>query len=58
MRYIAITWPEIQDYMTRSDYYDEVYYNSNKDVYFIPEYWELEEEYQGGEIGNLEDALG
>lgn len=44
MKYIKVEWPEIQDYMDN------------------PEWWEaekeLEDEFSGGDIGDLEDAMG
>lgn len=39
MKYIALEWPEIQDYMGRQDYGLLSYYDPQKDVYFIPENW-------------------
>ncbi len=59
MKYILVTWPEIQDYMDRPDYNENVYFDSRKNIWFIPEEWEdySEEKYQG-EIGDLEDAYG
>jgi hypothetical protein len=51
--------------MNHPDYKDEVGYDSIKDCYFVPEYWEeqyyeeyYENEFNGGNIGDLEDALG
>lgn len=67
IKYILVEWPEIQDYMNREDYGIDSYYDSEKDVYFIPEDWELDcresyyddtEEYWGGDIGDLNDAMG
>ena len=61
MKYIAVKWPEIQDYMNHPDYPEKCFYDSNKDIYFIPEDWEyyvISEDYLGGDIGDLEDAMG
>jgi len=75
MKYIKVGWPEIQDYMDKKDYNENVYYDPRRDCWFIPEIWgetdseyiaRLEredeekalEEYYGGDIGDLEDALG
>ena len=61
MKYIKVEWPEIQDYMERSDYKEEVYFDPNKNAWFIPDWWEsekeLEDEFIGGDIRNLEDAM-
>lgn len=38
MEYIAVTWPEIQDYMHHEDYLDRVGYDSKKDLWFVPKY--------------------
>ena len=40
MKYIKVEWPEIQDYMERSDYKEEVYFDPNKNCWFIPENWD------------------
>ena len=39
MKYEKVEWPEIQEYMERPDYNSEVYYDSNRGVWFIPETW-------------------
>ena len=39
-KYIKVGWPEIQYYMTRSDYQEEVSYDPDKDCWFVPEDWE------------------
>lgn len=54
--YRKVGWPEIQDYMDRPDYPEECYFDPDKDCWFIPEDWEPDN--LGGEIGDLEDALG
>lgn len=56
--YRKVGWPEIQDYMDRPDYPEECYFDPNKDCWFIPEDWEPDNLGLGGEIGDLEDALG
>lgn len=40
MKYIKLEWPEIQDYMDNLDYPEECYYDSFKNVWFIPEDWD------------------
>lgn len=35
--YIAVTWPEIQDFMEHPNYYEEVYFDPEKNVWFVPE---------------------
>ena len=40
MKYIKVEWPDIQEYMTREDYQEGVYYDSQKGCWFIPEEWE------------------
>ena len=34
--YIALPWPEYQDYMAKDWFREESYYDSNKDTYLIP----------------------
>jgi len=60
MKYVKIEWPEIQDYMHNEDYLEDCYFDPMKDCWFIPEWWdnELEDKFSGGDIGNLDDALG
>lgn len=68
MRYVSLTWPEIQDYMNHPGYPEECFYDPNKDIYIIPEEWLLDErtwKYCGTDwqedpdgIGDLEDAMG
>ena len=57
MKYVLVDCPEIQQYMEHPNYKEEVYYDSEKGVWFVPEEWEdwrpesyYEEEYFGGEI--------
>lgn len=38
-KYIRIGWPEIQEYMERVDYPDGCYFDSEKNMWFIPESW-------------------
>lgn len=40
MKYVKVEWPEIQEYMFRPDYLEECYFDSIKNVWFIPEDWE------------------
>ena len=62
MKYIKVEWPEIQDYMDNPDYPEECYFDVKENVWFVPEWWEtekeLEDEFSGGDIGDLEDAMG
>ena len=67
MKYVKIEWPEIQDYMDNPDYPEKCYFDPDKNVWLIPENWESDyresyyddtEEYWGGDIGDLEDAMG
>ena len=62
MKYIKVEWPEIQDYMDNPEYPEECFFVSEKNVWFIPDWWEtekeLEDEFSGGDIGDLEDAMG
>jgi hypothetical protein len=59
MKYVKVEWPEIQDYMCLSDFQEESFYDPQKNVWFIPDWWEtekeLENEFSGGD---LEDAIG
>lgn len=61
-KYILVEWPEIQEYMEHPDYPEDCYFDSKKNVWFIPEDWEYwldgEDEFFGAEIGDLEDAMG
>lgn len=58
MKYIRVDWPEIQDYMDRMDYQEKVGFDSIKNAWFIPEEWEPDNLELGGDIGDLEDAMG
>lgn len=69
MKYVKVEWPEIQNYMDHPNYSEECCYDAQKNVWFIPESWNLwlkektnwEEyidEFSGGDIGDLEDAMG
>lgn len=44
-KYLAVGWPEIQEYMDHPDYPEECYFDPKKDTWFIPESWEEEIEY-------------
>ena len=55
MRYVKVEWPEIQDYMELPGFQEEIGFDPEKNVWFIPENWEpcdLELS------GDLEDAMG
>lgn len=64
MRYSLIEWPDVQYYMEKPWFGDKSYFDPIANVWFIPEkleedidiYWEDPE--SGGDIGDLEDALG
>lgn len=69
MKYIKVYWPEIQDYMDHPDYNKEVSYDPRKNCWFVPDEWEervnIPQSFQewkdsesGGDIGDLEDAMG
>ena len=62
MKYVAITWPDVQEYMELPEFKEESFFDSEKNVWLIPEWWEtekeLEDEFNGGNIGDLEDAMG
>ena len=58
MKYVKVEWPEIQDYMDHPNYPKECYFDPIKNTWFIPEYWEPIDFGLGGDIGDLEDALG
>lgn len=44
MKYIKVEWPEIQDYMFNPRYPEDVYFDPNKNCWFVPEDWETEKE--------------
>ena len=61
MKYVKVEWPEIQEYMDRPDYNENCYFDPRRNCWFIPEAWDevlQEEEEWGGDIGDLEDAMG
>lgn len=58
MKYIKVEWPEIQDYMNNKGYPDEVGFDPIQNVWYIPEHWEPDNLELGGDIGDLEDAMG
>ena len=63
MKYILVEWPDVQYYMEREDFEDESYYDPIGNVWFVPEDWEdidanWEDPESGGDIGDLEDAMG
>ena len=58
MKYIKVDWPEIQDYMNHPDYNKEVSYDPRRNCWFIPDTWEPDDLGLGGDIGDLEDAMG
>lgn len=40
MKYIKVDWPEIQDFMFREDFSKASYFDSNKNAWFVPDFWE------------------
>ena len=57
-KYIKVEWPEIQDYMDNPEYPEECYFDPQKNCWFIPDTWEPDNLELGGDIGDLEDAMG
>lgn len=57
MKYVKIECPEIQYYMGNPEYNEECYFDPKKNCWFIPEDWDPNY-LEGGEIGDLEDAMG
>ena len=57
-KYILVRWPDIQDFMNHPEYPNSCYYDPQKEVWFVPERWESDNLGLGGDIGDLEDALG
>ena len=58
-----VTWPEIQDYMIYGamnvvDSTSKIYFDPNENVWFVPEDWDPYNSNLGGDIGDLEDAMG
>lgn len=43
MKYIAVEWPEIQNYMGNPEFQEECYFDPMKNTWFIPEDWENDE---------------
>ena len=39
MKYIAVEWPDIQDYMPRLDFKEKCYFDPSKNTWLIPEEW-------------------
>ena len=58
MKYIKVEWPEIQDYMNNEGYPELVGFDPINNCWFVPEDWEPEDLGLGGDIGDLEDAMG
>lgn len=58
MKYIVVGWPEIQDYMNNPGYPEDCLFDSEKNEWAIPENWEPDDLGLGGDIGDLEDAMG
>lgn len=58
MKYIAVSWPEIQDYMNNPEYPERCFFDPKENVWLIPEDWDPDNLGLGGDIGDLEDAMG
>ena len=63
MKYIKVEWPEIQDYMLYGqmnvvDSQSYIYFDPTNNCWFVPEDWEPYDSGLGGDIGDLEDAMG
>lgn len=71
MVYIKLDWPEVQDYMEDSRFYEEMYFDPNKNAWFIPGWLKNEIDNKkygspnrydiwgiGPDIGDLDDAMG
>ena len=61
MKYELVEWPNVQYYMEKPWFDDESYYDPVADVWFIPSQRAEDMEIQwteGGDIGDLEDAMG
>ena len=39
MKYIKVEWDELQNYIDRQDYNENVYFDPRKNYWFIPEEW-------------------
>ena len=59
MKYIKMGWPEIQDYMMKEDYNENVYFDPRKNCWFIPDTWEPDECYknQNLELKNISNYM-
>ena len=45
MNYKIVTWPDIQDYMIKyPDYKEKTFFDADKNVWLVPEYWETDKE--------------
>lgn len=57
MKYVTVTWPEIQDYMGREDYPERCFYDPVANVWLIPEEWDSDEpEYGTKEYFDMHDC--
>ena len=57
MKYILVTWPEIQEFMERPDYRTGAFYDPEKDVYFVPEDWDCWPQNEDCEVGDLYNEM-
>lgn len=39
MKYVAVLWPDVQEYMSIPEFSQENYFDSRKNVWLIPEEW-------------------
>ena len=63
MKYIKVEWPEIQDYWLYGqnnivDYNSYYYFDPVKNCWFVPEDWEPCNSGLGGDVRDLDDAMG
>ena len=50
MKYIRVEWPDIQEYMDKPYYPEDVYFDPKKNVWFVPEEYEIPYEEEIGGI--------
>lgn len=44
-KFIRVDWPEIQNFMTYKDYKEQTYFDPIKNVWFVPDFWYEQEEW-------------
>ena len=64
MKYVKVDWTKVEKNLNRKDFSGNVFYDSNKNCWFIPDFWEEDEllaekeEELWCDIGDLDDAMG